>query len=213
MRNLQGDKEVLGACIARRDSADPPMGPSRTSSHLADLRPGAPAGHSSVSMAQALATTAAAAGDPLRALFDRARAGDAQALEELCAAMRPRLYRAAYAIVGDRDEADDLAQEALIRAVARRVLFLGRGSVSGWMTRIAANLAKNRLRDGKRRREIVESATPDEKSARGAQPSAPRAPDAVAAEHETKARLLVAVAALPDRQREVVRLHAIAQLD
>jgi RNA polymerase sigma-70 factor (ECF subfamily) len=149
----------------------------------------------------------------LRAQFDLARDGDARALEALCAAMRPRLYRAAFAILRDADEADDVAQEALIRAVTRRFLFLGRGSVSGWMTRIAMNLAKNRLRDGKRRREILEAASPEEKSARGAEASGPRAPDDVADERQTRARLVAAVEQLPERQRDVVRLHAVAQLD
>src|ERR1041384_7173963 len=92
--------------------------------------------------------------DPLRELFDQARGGDARALERLCAEMRPRLYKTAWAILRDSHAADDIAQDALIRAVSRRFLFLGRGSVAGWMTRIAQNLAKNRLRDGKRRREI-----------------------------------------------------------
>ncbi len=154
-----------------------------------------------------------AAADELRALFDKARDGDQRALSALCKAMRPRLYRVAYSIVRDRDEADDLAQEALIRAVTKRFLFLGRGSVAGWMTRIVANLAKNRLRDGKRRREIMEEALPDEKAVRGAQASAARAPDDVAEENQTRAKLVAAMAELPERQRDVVRLHIVAALD
>jgi len=190
----------------------------------ANLRSTPPTGRSCEVMAQAarLAVTQTAdadtagggGGDPLRALFDRARSdGDAAALEQLCHAMRPRLYRAAWSILHDRDEAEDIAQEALIRAVTRRFLFLGKGSVAGWMTRIAANLAKNRLRDGKRRREIMETATPEEKAARGAEAHHAPAPDAVAADNQVRARLLQAVEALPERQRDVVRLHAIAQLD
>ncbi len=151
--------------------------------------------------------------DPLRALFEQARGGDAGALERLCAEMRPRLYRVAWAIVKDADEADDVAQEALIRALKRRFLFLGKGSVAGWMTRIAQNLAKNRLRDGKRRREILEAALPDERSVRGAEAQALHAPDAVAAHKQARARLIAAVDALPERQRDVVRLHAVAQLE
>jgi RNA polymerase sigma-70 factor (ECF subfamily) len=153
------------------------------------------------------------AADGLRALFDKARDGDERALAALCHEMRPRLYRVAFSIVRDRDEADDLAQEALIRAVTKRFLFLGRGSVAGWMTRIVSNLAKNRLRDGKRRKEIMEEALPDEKAARGAQQSAARSPDDVAAANQTRARLLAAMEALPERQRDVVRLHIIASLD
>lgn len=154
-----------------------------------------------------------AAADELRALFDKARDGDERALAKLCHEMRPRLYRVAYSIVRDRDEADDLAQEALIRAVTKRFLFLGRGSVAGWMTRIVANLAKNRLRDGRRRREIMEGALPDEKAARGAEPSAVRAADDVAEENQTRAKLVAAMEALPERQRDVVRLHIVAGFD
>lgn len=163
---------------------------------------------------QAVAVAPAAdRADPLRPLFDAARAGDGRALEELCLRMRPRLYRAAWAILKDADDADDVAQDALIRAVGRRFLFLGKGSVGGWMTRIALNLAKNRLRDGRRRREILETALPDEKSARGAEPQGPRDPDAVAVEQQLRARLHARIDELPERQRDVVRLHVIAQLD
>ena len=211
--------------IARHDSSDLPMPRTPTPEHPcpigpADLRPAAAAGHLLVGMPisappDALVATRnpAAAADPLRPIFDRARGGDARALEELCVQMRPRLYRTAYAILRDADEADDIAQEALIRAVARRFLFLGKGSVAGWMTRIAANLSKNRLRDGRRRREILEEAGTDEKSARGAQAQAQRSPDDVASEHETRARLVRAVDGLPERQRDVVRLHVIGQMD
>jgi RNA polymerase sigma-70 factor (ECF subfamily) len=154
-----------------------------------------------------------AVGDPLRALFDQARAGDEPALADLCVRMRPTLYRVAYSIVRDADDADDLAQEALVRTVTKRLLFLGRGSVAAWMTRIASNLAKNRLRDARRRREILQRALPDEKSARGAEPQAPHSPQSVAEDHETRARLLAALERLPERQRDVVRLHVIAALD
>lgn len=151
--------------------------------------------------------------DALRALFERARGGDQLALDDLCRQMRPRLYRAAWSILRDRDEADDVAQEALIRAVTRRFLFLGRGSVAGWMTRIAVNLAKNRVRDVVRRRTLLETASPEEKSARGAEATAPPTPDAVALEREHRARLEAALEDLPERQRDVVRLHVVAQLD
>lgn len=156
---------------------------------------------------------AAAPHDALRALFDAARAGDAASLEALCVQMRPRLYRTAWAVLHDADEADDVAQDALVRAVTRRFLFLGRGSVAGWMTRIALNLAKNRLRDGRRRRQILDDASPAERAARGAAPSAPVEADEVAATAQARRRLTAAVAALPERQREVVELHVSAGLD
>lgn len=151
--------------------------------------------------------------DALRGLFDRARGGDGAALEALCVQMRPRLYRTAWAVLRDADEADDVAQDALVRAVARRFLFLGKGSVAGWMTRIALNLAKNRLRDSRRRRQILEDASPVERAARGAQAQAPAHADELAADGQARRRLVAAVATLPERQRDVVQLHIMAGLE
>ncbi len=149
----------------------------------------------------------------VRALFDRARDGDNAALDALCRRMRPRLYRAAWSIVRDADEADDVAQEALVRAITKRFLFLGRGSVTGWMTRIAMNLAKNRRRDHKRRHEIMDDAMPAELVARGALASDGVAADDALIDAADKARLDAAVNTLSERQRDVVRLRAVVGLD
>jgi RNA polymerase sigma-70 factor (ECF subfamily) len=149
----------------------------------------------------------------LRALFDRARDGDADALNELCRCMRPRLVRTALAVVHDVDDADDIAQEALVRAMTRRFLFLGTGSVGGWMTRIALNLAKNRRRDSRRRGEILAAAPPGDLVARGAVASAGVGADHAVLERERRDRLRQALDALPDRQRDVVQLRAVAGLD
>jgi RNA polymerase sigma-70 factor (ECF subfamily) len=154
--------------------------------------------------------------DPWRALFDRARGGDDAALEELCTLARPRLYRAAFALLKDPDEADDIAQEALVRAVTKRFLFLGKGSVGGWMSRIAVNLAKNRLRDRGRRREILDQATEGELSAQGSAPKAgPRQDEALEEDEErarTRVRVQGALAELTPRQREVAELRLLGEL-
>ena len=133
----------------------------------------------------------------LRALFDRARDGDGDALNELCRCMRPRLVRTALAVVHDVDDADDIAQEALVRAMTRRFLFLGTGSVGGWMTRIALNLAKNRRRDSRRRGEILAAAPPGDLVARGAVASAAVVADHAVLERERRDRLRQALERLP----------------
>jgi RNA polymerase sigma factor (sigma-70 family) len=151
--------------------------------------------------------------DVLRGLFDRARGGDDRALDELCRLMRPRLYRAAWSVLRDADDADDVAQEALVRAVTKRFLFLGSGSVGGWMTRIALNLAKNRRRDHGRRGQIVSEALPAELVARGALADDVARPDDAVIAALDRARLEAAVAELSERQQDVVRLRAIVGLD
>jgi len=151
--------------------------------------------------------------DVLRRLFERARGGDDRALDELCRLMRPRLYRAAWSVLRDADDADDVAQEALVRAVTKRFLFLGSGSVGGWMTRIALNLAKNRRRDHGRRGQIVQGALPAELVARGALAEDVARPDDTVIAALDRTRLEAAVAELSERQRDVVRLRAVVGLD
>lgn len=151
--------------------------------------------------------------EEVRALFLRARDHDGKALDALCRVMRPRLYRAAWSVLRDRDEADDVAQEALVRAVTKQWLFMGRGSVGGWMTRIALNLAKNRRRDQARRGELMATALPAELIARGALAEASSLPDHGLIASIERGALVAAVAALSERQRDVVRLRAIGGLD
>jgi RNA polymerase sigma-70 factor (ECF subfamily) len=161
--------------------------------------------------AEAMDDTGSAPAD-LEALFARARGGDGDALEVLCREMRPKLYRAAFALLRDADEADDIAQDALVRAVTRKFLFLGRGSVTGWMVKIAVNLAKNRLRDKKRRREIVHDASEHELAARGAAPSAGAPADARVTSRESGERFEALLAGLSERQRQVVELRVVGEL-
>ena len=149
----------------------------------------------------------------LRRLFDLARQGDPRALNTLCRTMRPRLFRAAWSVLRDKDEADDIAQEALVRAVTKRWLFLGTGSVGGWMTRIALNLAKNRRRDHRRRHEIVDGALPAELVARGALAQGHANADDALVKRADQERLSAALEAMPARQRDVVRLRAVGGLD
>jgi RNA polymerase sigma-70 factor (ECF subfamily) len=153
------------------------------------------------------------ADDAVRALFLRARDDDGAALDALCRLMRPRLYRTAWSVLRDRDEADDVAQEALVRAVTKRWLFVGRGSVGGWMTRIALNLAKNRRRDHARRGQLMATALPAELIARGALAEAQVSPDQSLIATVERGALVAAVAKLSERQRDVVSLRAIGGLD
>lgn len=148
--------------------------------------------------------------DPIDALFVAARKGDRPASDALCRAMRPALYRVAWSFLKDRDEADDVAQEALVRGLTRRFVMLPKGSARGFLLRIASNLAKNRLRDRKRRLEILRD---DEERAVAATVGDPaRAPDEGLVHAEEHARVEAALARLSPRQREVVRLRLLGEL-
>lgn len=58
----------------------------------------------------------------------------------------PVIYRAVYAIVLDRGEAEDLTQEAFVRAYRARHSYKPNAPVRAWLHRIAVNLAISHLR-------------------------------------------------------------------
>jgi RNA polymerase sigma-70 factor (ECF subfamily) len=96
----------------------------------------------------------------------RIRAGDRSLFELLMRRHNQRLYRVARSILRDDAEAEDVLQEAYVRAFAHLDQFVGRSRFATWLTRIAVHEALHRCR--RRRRfadfdavaETVESAAP-----------------------------------------------------
>jgi RNA polymerase sigma-70 factor (ECF subfamily) len=73
-------------------------------------------------------------------LLERAKAGDPEAFIELTEPYRRRMYAIVARMVG-RADAEDVVQEAFIRAFRSIGRFRGDASLSTWLTRIAINLA------------------------------------------------------------------------
>jgi RNA polymerase sigma-70 factor (ECF subfamily) len=74
----------------------------------------------------------------------------------------PRLDRVAVQLMGSRDEAEDVLQEAMIQACARIESFEGRSGLGSWLHRIVVNAALMRLRQrGSAPRSLDAPATPD----------------------------------------------------
>lgn len=113
----------------------------------------------------------------------------------------PRLYRFALRLTGDRHTAEDLTQEAMLRAWRERASL--RDPVAGrvWLFRIAANLWRDWLR---RRRSPVSRAGPLFEIAQAGW----RSTDHVLSHQEELARALQTLEELPPRQREVLYLSA-----
>ena len=79
-------------------------------------------------------------------LIQRIRQGDSAAYEILVQEHQEAAFRLAYLILGDADEAQDVAQEAFIRAYRKLHQFDAERSFRPWILQITANLARNRLR-------------------------------------------------------------------
>ncbi len=80
------------------------------------------------------------------ALVSRAARGDEAAWEQLLRAHQEPIFRYAYLILGDPDDADDIAQEAFIRAFRSLDTFDLRRPLRPWLFRIVSNQASNRKR-------------------------------------------------------------------
>src|SRR5688572_16988192 len=80
------------------------------------------------------------------ALTRLAQGGDGDAFRAIMQRGNQRLFRVARAIVSDDAEAEDVLQEAYVRAFAALDGFRGEAQVMTWLTRIVLNEARGRLR-------------------------------------------------------------------
>ncbi|MGV8989423.1 MAG: RNA polymerase sigma factor [Cypionkella sp.] len=83
---------------------------------------------------------------PEAALVALARQHDAEAARELIRRLNPRLYRVARGMMASNAEAEDVVQEAYLAAFTRLEQFRGQSAFATWVTRIAINAARMRLR-------------------------------------------------------------------
>ena len=92
--------------------------------------------------------------DPDIRLMLRVRDGDQHAFAELVGLYQHRLVGVMHHLVGNVDEAEDLAQEVFLRVFRNRETYSPKAKFSTWLFRIANNLAVNAYRD-RRRRHVV----------------------------------------------------------
>jgi RNA polymerase sigma-70 factor (ECF subfamily) len=84
------------------------------------------------------------------ALLQKAQAGDRGAYGQLVLLYQDRLYNAVLRLVGDREEARELTQDAFMRGLQKIDGFRGDASPYTWLFRIAVNLAISHLRKSHR---------------------------------------------------------------
>jgi RNA polymerase sigma-70 factor (ECF subfamily) len=94
-------------------------------------------------------------------LISRACGGDAAAFSQLARRYIDRVRATAYHVAGNSADADDITQEALLRAYQRLRAFDGRSRFFTWLYRIVVNTALNHLRSSRRRRDRVDKSTRD----------------------------------------------------
>lgn len=131
----------------------------------------------------------------------RARAGDGDAFAQLVRPHEEIAFRTALMITRNAAEAEDAAQEAIVKAFRALGRFRADAPFRPWLLAIVANEARNRRRSAGRRESLAlraagESSPPDTGAA--------SSPEGALLAAELRAQLLEAVERLPDDQRVVV---------
>ena len=98
-------------------------------------------------------------------LAHQALEGDESAFAEIVRRYSPRVFSVASRFFRQRSVVEEAAQEVFLKAYTQLGSFEGRGSLEGWLTRIATNTCLNMVRSSKRRPEsTVSDLTEDEAS-------------------------------------------------
>lgn len=135
--------------------------------------------------------------DPDEILLERIARGDASALSAFVARKMPRLMSLGRRLLGDVAEAEDVAQETLLRTWKQAPEWVpGKARIDTWMHRVALNLCYDRLR---RRKDTVRT---EDIEIVDATPG----PSARLEQSQTAQRLQQALERLPERQKVAITL-------
>ncbi|HZP38778.1 MAG TPA: sigma-70 family RNA polymerase sigma factor [Methylomirabilota bacterium] len=147
-----------------------------------------------------------------RALIQRCIAGDAAAFEPLVEKYRQRVWRLAFQVLHDREEAWDVAQEAFVRAFHSLSSFRGQSAFYTWLFRITVNVATDRHRQrGAQARAFGPERVSEEEWARTT-PDPGGGPEQQAARKEQRERIRSALDALPPKARAIIMLSDVEGL-
>ncbi len=149
-------------------------------------------------------------------LVARAARGDAQAFETIMRRYNRLLFRSARGLVGDDAEAQDVVQEAYLRAFSSLTAFRGDCALGTWLARIAINVALDVLRKCGRTvlidDTLVISNEPAMEHMMVFNVPAHPAPDAQVESQQMRAVLQRAIDSLPPIYRSVFILRAVQEM-
>ena len=135
-------------------------------------------------------------------LIARAAAGDARAVQTLVNTHMPRVYALARRTLSQDQEAEDVTQEAFLRAWKALPDWEPRAKFSTWLHRVTLNLCRDRLR---KKRETVMEEPPE-------MVDTALRPDQQLTRTQTNSVLQDAINQLPERQREAITLCSLQEL-
>jgi RNA polymerase sigma-70 factor (ECF subfamily) len=152
-----------------------------------------------------------------RSLLRRLRERDERAFRELVGEHRDRVYNVCYRMMGNRHEAEDVAQEVFIAVFKTIDTFREESKFSTWLYRVAVNHCKNRIkylsrRHDRDRDELDENTTGGVNGATLGQPLRSPQPDRALEGIQMEEVLKEAINSLDEEHRIVVILRDIEEL-
>lgn len=154
--------------------------------------------------------------EPERTLLRRLRDRDERAFRELLETHRDRVYNITYRMLGNRAEAEDIAQEVFITVFKTIDTFREESKFSTWLYRVTVNHCKNRIkylarRHDRDRDELDETSQQANGAIAGSTPRTPQ-PDRALEGVQMEAILQKAIEGLDDDHRIVVVLRDVEDL-
>ncbi|MGF1617952.1 MAG: RNA polymerase sigma factor [Acidimicrobiia bacterium] len=148
-------------------------------------------------------------GRPLdeRNLIESAKNGDTRAFEQLVRTHQGIALRVAYLVVRNQSEAEDVTQDAFVKAYRSLARFQLESPFRPWLLRIVRNEALNRVRSTKRRERLALQVTRDPVSG-----DAASSPEAEVVWQEERGHLLGLIEDLPERYRSVLHCRYLLDL-
>lgn len=142
-------------------------------------------------------------------IVDKVLGGDTGAFELLILKYQSQVFYAAMNIVKNREFAEDISQDAFIKAYEKLDTLQDKSHFFPWLKRIAINLALNHYDRGKR---IVDMETEDSESSYFDRISGGDNPEDFLIKDELKKYVRMFVDALPERLRTVVMLREVEDM-
>ena len=153
-----------------------------------------------------------------RQLVERFKAGDEGAFDALVDRHSARAFQIAYGVLGSREDAEEVAQDAFIRMHRALPKFRGDSEFTTWMYRIVTNLARNKYRWNRSRMAALHDSIDapiegdDGESRRIDLPDTRNTPEEEAVYEELDSALQSELGKLPEAQRQVLVMRNVQDM-
>lgn len=152
-------------------------------------------------------------------LIQRFKDGEKECFDELVILYSPKLFRIAYGLLGNKEDAEEVVQDAFVRAYKALPEFRGDASFETWMHRITVNLSRNRYHWNRRRGEglnmsLSAQVQQDEDSNNQDMdlPDSKMEPDRQLENNELEKNIMSGLKQLPETLREAMILRHVDEL-